>query len=489
MSSENLLNYIWDTQINPQMGYSFSQLHSYAYSLISLQEMNLAHRFPRIYWDTACLTVSAGSDEDSDSNKATDYGKIAASIGRLKTQGVNVALPDINMAGFGFTPDEKGNRIIFGLRGINGVGDGVAHAIIEHRPYKSFEDFHERLYETKIIQRSHMLKLIKAGCFNEFHSPIETMKRFIVKEVDVKDTLNGQNLPRIVNLGLLDTPDLVKYKDYYNFRRHIMKSVHEHRNSPKDKIYIIEDDYSQIFFENNFDSENTIKNKQGSRTEAVVVGTYKNRLLISDKAFKRQYDAKMEAITELYTDENFIRNYNNGQFLELWKQYAGNSSIASWEMESVSFYSEKHELEDIDTERYGISNFFKIDETPVVTSTYQWRGRTIEKIKLHTIVGTVLDKNKNTHSFSVLTPSGVVHVKTYSGAYSHYDKQISTTNKGKKTVVESSWLARGELLLLSGFRRQDQFVLRAERGQHTINKITEVRPDGSIGLQNERARA
>ena len=41
-TSDNMLNYVWNIQIGRQIGYSFSILHTMAYSTIALQEMNLA---------------------------------------------------------------------------------------------------------------------------------------------------------------------------------------------------------------------------------------------------------------------------------------------------------------------------------------------------------------------------------------------------------------------------------------------------------------
>lgn len=474
IASQNLRRYIWDTQIVPQLGYAFSNLHSTGYSLIALQEMNTAHFYPRIFWDVSCLTVSAGADEDNENNKSTKYGKVAAGIGKMKSHNVQVTLPLINHASFGFTPDVESNRIIFGLKGIVGINDELVHTLIANKPYQSFDDFYERLYQTKVVQKSQLIHLIKAGVFNEFNSPPEIMKQFLIKEVDVKEKLNGQNLSRIISLGLLDTPELKQYQDYFNFRKHIMKSVHQTVDKPKDKIYIL-DTYSQVFYENNFSSDS-------------IVGEHNGKLLISDKLFKKEYDTKMLPLMELYTDENFVRQYNVAQFYELWSAHA-NGTVESWEMESVSFYSNRHELQDVDYSRYGISNFFELSEIPIVTEEYEWRGRPMKNYQLFNIVGTVLDKNKNNHTVTILTPEGVVVAKMYGGSFSHYDKRISKVENGSKTVLESSWFTRSNLVLLTGYRRDDQFVLKAPKGQHTINLITEVREDGSLGLQSERTRA
>src|SRR5690606_11171650 len=98
---------------------------------------------------------------------------------------------------------------------------------------------------------------IKAGSFNEFANQIEIMKQFLVKEVDVKTNLNGQNLPRVISLGLLDTPDLNSFKQFYNFKTHISKSVHSKTEKPKDRIFKL-DSYSQAFLFNNFTDESIV---------------------------------------------------------------------------------------------------------------------------------------------------------------------------------------------------------------------------------------
>ena len=40
--------------------------HTLAYSLIALQEMNLAFKYPIIFWNTACLITDAGGNESED---------------------------------------------------------------------------------------------------------------------------------------------------------------------------------------------------------------------------------------------------------------------------------------------------------------------------------------------------------------------------------------------------------------------------------------
>lgn len=482
-----VLEYVW-YQISRMLSYAFSSPHTLAYSLIAMIQLNIVSKYSPIYWSTAVLTVNSGSQEvdEGEKTKSTDYGKTASAIAAMKSRNIKVELPLINSANFSFTPDVENDRIIFSLKGIVGIGDEIVKEIIENRPYSSFEDFHERMYLAKKVQRAHMLKLIKAGAFNEFDTPVEIMKKFIVKEVNVKEVLNGANMPRIIALGLLDSAENKEYKEYFNFRKHLMSNVHETRTSPKDRIFIIKDDYSQMFFGNNFSYENTIVSKKKSRVEEVVVGHHNGKLLVSENAFDRQYEEKMAPVTSLFTDKEFVRKFNNAQFYELWKQDA-QGTVAAWEMDSVSFYSSEHELDGIDFERYGVKDFNSLPETPVIISEYESRGQTRYNHELASIVGTVLDRNDKNNTITLLTaPSGVVvTIKTWSGRFGFYNRQIKANSK----ILEKSWFSRGNLLLVTGFRSDDLFILNAPKNQHTVNLITEVRSDNTIGIQSERAKA
>lgn len=150
-----------------------------------MQELNLGYHYPIIYWNTACLIINAGANEELDDNKSTQYGKIAKAIANFKQRSIIVDRPLINEAKFSFVPDEKNNRIIFSFKGLCGIGDDIARAIVEHQPYGSFEDFCKRMVDTKIIGTAKMIILIKAGCFNELDSPdrMETMKKFLSRNV------------------------------------------------------------------------------------------------------------------------------------------------------------------------------------------------------------------------------------------------------------------------------------------------------------------
>ena len=104
----------------------------------------------------------------------------------------------------------------------------------------------------------------------------------------------------------------------------------------------------------------------------------------------------------------------------------------------------------------------------------------------------MLDKNKDKHTISLLTPDGVVLVKYYAGSFSHYDKQVSVLNEdGSKTIIEKSWFSRGTKLLITGYRKGDQFKPKVYRGnifQHTTCLIEDIRNDGVLEIKTERTR-
>ena len=58
---EDFLNYVWVYCIEPQLGYSFSINHTVPYSVVAVQEANLATRWNPLYWQCACLCVNSGN--------------------------------------------------------------------------------------------------------------------------------------------------------------------------------------------------------------------------------------------------------------------------------------------------------------------------------------------------------------------------------------------------------------------------------------------
>lgn len=484
-----------------------------AYTFVAMQELILYHQYPSIYWNTATLTVNSGSVEEDEllesnngeeiqaKNKNTDYGKVAKAIGDLQQRDVEVTLPLINQANYSFIPDEENNRIIFGFRGIHGIGTDVANTIVNLRPYKSFEDFYNKTtnidkndIENVKIQNAKIITLIKAGCFDELEqcSRIEVMQKYIRLANEPKTKLNMQNWRAIKEYQII--PDkfnteerIINFKDYILRKENFLKVDDKFKSK---KIYQLSNEseaiasISENFFQEHFvdvmkEDKHYWYNENG-------------KIELYDSDLRRFTDKKTEKLRDWLLSDESLKLYNDAMYKEIWKNSCS-GNISKWEMDSVSFYSHDHELISVDMNEYNVVDFYDLPEVPEVIGKYKWRGRLWDEFAIHRIIGTVLDRNKAKHTVSLLTPTGVVTLKMYSGNFSHYDKQVSkkTIKKGKekKQIIESSWFTRGNLLSVVGFRRGATFIPKKYRSsvyQHTIQKITEVKKDGSLVLQSER---
>ena len=108
------------------------------------------------------------------------------------------------------------------------------------------------------------------------------------------------------------------------------------------------------------------------------------------------------------------------------------------------------------------------------------------------IAGTCIAKNKDKATVTLLTTTGVVNVKLRKEQFAFYDKQISQINeKGEKKIIEKSWFTRGNMIIVQGIRRDNQFFAKkyASTPGHTIYKISKVNEEtGTVELQYERAQ-
>ena len=492
---------------------SFSKNHTFPYSNICVQEMNLAYHYGKIFWNTSCLTVNAGADENNQNNKNTQYGKIAKAIGEIQGRGQIVALPHINKTSFGFKPDLDNNEIIFGLKGIANIGNDIAHSLIEGQPYVSFDDFIKRkmtkpkknkskkTIEDKVevdvdsegrISAGKVITLIKAGCFdNLLNKPREEiMKDFLFKISEPKTKLSMSDIITMDNYNLLNPVDKSTILRYYRFRKYVYQKQFfvgidpEHNVKDPRKFYYLEPKFAEPYFFANFahllkEDEHYYFDEEG-RT-----------IIKNDKFDSKAYEPLIKEFKEkVLTDKKIIDIINDRKFDELWEQKAkGNRS--KWEMDSLCFYHGTHELAHVNREKYNLDIFEELPKKPVV-SEYTKRGeRYIPKFKIYKIIGTVLDRDKNKHTVTILTPTGVTTIKFYKGQYIFYDKQISHTFEGdsKKTVLENSWFKRGNKILLTGYRRGDRFVPKKYGDsiyRHTVQLIKEIDEEGNLKIQSER---
>lgn len=465
IEKESWAKYIWEVAIAPQLGYAFSLNHSLPYSFVGLQTIYLAIHFNPIYWDTACLIVNSGAT-DEDAGSSTDYKKIAKAIGDVKEKGINVALVDINNSDFGFTPDVKNNQILFGLKGMLNVGDDLIKAIIENRPYNSFEDFLNKVNPKK----QSTISLIKGGAFDKLEKDRKfIMALYLYITGKRKERVNLQNMAELIKRKLL--PESYALEEaIYNFNRYL-KDKCKHQNS-----YIF-DERAEKFYFTHF-GYNGINYIDGVSS-------------IDIKTWENIYKNAMNPIRD-YLKENqqlVLKELNKQSFFEDWEKYA-KGNLSSWEMEASCFYYHDHELLNVNKERYGLIDFSDLPEEPEVEYTFKRSGRDIPIFKLHKICGTCLAKDKIKSTVSLLTTTGVVEVKFRKEYFSLFDKQISEKYPGEKSkkVIEKSWFNRGSMIVVQGIREGDTFITKkyASSPSHQLYKIDKILENGELLLRHDR---
>ena len=457
-----IADYIWELAVAPQLGYAFSMCHSLPYSFVGIQTLYLATHFNPIYWNTACLIVNSGAiDEDLEGQ--TDYSKIAKAIGDIRSAGINVSLVDINYSDFGFKPDAKNNRILFGLKGVQGINNELIERIIDNRPYASMIDFFQKINPN----RQAMIALIKGGAFDSFAPRKRTMVEYLWETCDKKNRLTLQNMGALLKYDLLPQTEAAKLsKRVYEFNRYL-------KGECKLDTMTYQPDDRAIDFLNEID-----------KGDMIIHG------LLSAKAWDKVYQSYMDVFREYITlnKDQILEELNFQIFKEDWEKYA-KGTISAWEMDVLCFYYHEHELTYINTQKYGIADFAQLPEEPVVEKTFQRGGATIPIYKIQKICGTCIAKNKTKSIVYLLTTSGVVPVKFRQEYFSLFDRQISTKNPdGTKTVVEKSWFNRGSKIMVQGIRRGDEFVPKkyASTPGHQLYHIDEIIDKTDLLLRHER---
>lgn len=379
----------------------------------------------------------------------------------MQANNIDVSTVDINRSGYMFEPDEKHDAILFGLKGMNGVGGDVVQEIVSNRPYGSFDDFCQRVP----LNKTAMVSLIKAGAFDEFGSRQGFMREYLMQQSDPKTKLTMQNVAGLIEKGLIpDKFNLEKRTFVFN------KSLRA--NCKSGDYYKMQGRYD-TFYQQFFDID-----------QLEVVD---NVPCIGAKVWQKMYAKSMSKLKDYIAEhqEDMLTAYNEALLQEQWEKYA-DGDLSKWEMDALGFYSHEHELQGIDVKKYGIINFSSLAEGPVVA--YKTKGK-YPVYELSKICGTVIAKDDNKSTFSLLTVSdGVVDVRLPRELYAYYNKRISQVDKaGVKKVIEEGWFSKGTLLMVSGFRRGSTFVAKKYKATpgSMIYKITSV--DGNeISAVGER---
>ena len=463
--SPALANYVWKCGIGPQMGYSFSIIHALAYSFIGMQTLYLATHFNPVYWNTAYLIVNSGSI-DEDATEQTDYTKLAKAIGEIRNAGIHMSLVDINKSTFEFKADAEGNQILFGLKGLVNINNDLVKLIVENRPYSSLIDFMNKVNPN----RTAMIALIKGGAFDQFYSTrYQAMVEYIWLTCDKKKRITLQNMPGLIRAGLLpqETEQQRSAKRIFEFNRYLKAECKIPTGYKLDARAI---DFLQEFgYEELIDLEGIVNPKDW------------------DKIYQTWMDIFREWIKS--NAEEILDRLNTTIFMADWEKYA-KGNLSSWEMEALCFYFHDHELKNVNNQKYGFVDYESLPEQPRVEKWFKRGNTQIPIYKLNLICGTCIAKNKTKSTVYLLTTTGVVPVKLRAEHFALFDKQVSKRNPdGTKSVVEKSWFNRGNMIVVQGIRRGDEFVAKKYQSSsipHQLYHIDKVNKDGTLELRSER---
>lgn len=170
---------IFDIMV-PFAGYGFNKSHAAAYTVLAYRTGWLKTHKPAEFM-AANLT-----NEINSTDTLPEYIKEA------RKMGIPVDPPDINRSDSIF--DAIDGRIIFGLKGIKGMGDAAAKAIVEEReangPYKSFIDFMERINQKEVNKKA-IDVLIRTGAFDKLGQNRATLISNFNRVIEYEDKKNA----------------------------------------------------------------------------------------------------------------------------------------------------------------------------------------------------------------------------------------------------------------------------------------------------------
>ena len=354
------------------------------------------------------------------------------------------------------------------MKALSNLNAEIIEKIESGRPYFNLKDFMLRCPLTKTV----MINLIKAGAFDEIEKNSlgnrkNIMAYYISQISEPKTKLNLQNFNGLIQRNLVPQ-ELEMQVRVYNFNKYL-------KTRKVGKYYTFDD--ACIMFFNKFYSNESDKLEVINGITCIIQDKW-------DKIYQKEMDKAREWLKD---NQEVLKAYNLSLFKEIWDKYAAGTT-SKWEMDSVCFYHGPHELADVNVYKYNIVDFFSLPSEPQVDYFFKRGGNKIPIYKLHRIIGTVIGKNDNKSTVTLLTTTGVTTVKFSREYYAMFKKQISQVGAdGKKHVVEKSWFTRGTMIMVTGFRRDDMFVGKtyaATKG-HQLYKITKV-VDGDIVLQHER---
>lgn len=80
-------------------------------------------------------------------------------------------------------------------------------------------------------------------------------------------------------------------------------------------------------------------------------------------------------------------------------------------------------------------------------------------------------------------------MKIFGDVFAHYDRQLSEIGPdGSKVVLEKSWFARGNKIIVCGVKKDNCFLAKkySRTPFHLVELITDIDENGNLTVQSER---
>lgn len=409
-TSEKMLEYVWEYCFKIQFAYSFNGAHVVSYTLISFIEANICARYGIEYWVVGCLEYDSGVwNDDSKNNKVKFPQAVSKFIHHVKQ-------PSINKSGVGFKVID--GKILFGLGVIGGIKNEDIELIENNRPYNNFDDINSKIF--KVLDEKKSINLIKSGVFDEIIKDRQKlMMRYIASTIKERKSVSIVSVP---NLG-----PIIPKKFELSLKLQTLKKMFVGKRKQK-----MTDAQSKVLSQH-FGNSIITFNSSGAPE-------------LNQEVFEKLYDDNMVDFKKWLKTKDAIKAQKSYLAYEKYiKKCYG--SIYQWELDVMGCFVTNSVIAPIKKDisiRFGIRNILDLENG-------SFKG------KKYNIVGTIVDY-KNNGTLSVIDDSlNIVFVRIGKNAYQSLNEKI-TKGKGKnKEIIKPSWIVRGNTLLFTGFRRDDEF--------------------------------
>jgi DNA polymerase III subunit alpha len=166
----------------PFAGYGFNKSHAAAYTVVAYRTGWLKCHKPAEFM-AANLT-----------NEISSTDGLPAYIAEARRMGIEVDAPDVNRSDTIF--DVVDGNIVFGLKGIKGMGDAAATSIVQERekngPFQNFMEFLDRI-DLKTVNKHAIEVLIKTGAFDKLGQNRPTLLTNLDRAIDYADAKKTGN--------------------------------------------------------------------------------------------------------------------------------------------------------------------------------------------------------------------------------------------------------------------------------------------------------